>query len=408
MPNPPRLLARFLPDLDPRGPEAFLLVSAAAMPIALSTWQALLNNYAVERAAFSGAEMGLLQSVREVPGLLALTVVFLLAFVREQTLLLACLLLLGLGTALTGVHPSLAWIYATTVLMSVGFHYQETLQQSLTLQWIGKAHASRAMGWQLAARAVAGIAAFAGIWLMLEGLGLDYAWIYAVGGGLTMVAGVIAWRLFPRFPDVQVQSRKLVLRSRYWLFYALTFMGGARRQILIAFAGFMMVERFGYSASQMTLLFVANQVVSMIFAPRIGALIGRWGERRALTLEYAGLVGVFAGYAFVESAPVAVALYLVDHLLFALAIAIRSYFQKIADPADIASSSGLSFTINHIAAVIVPGAFGLIWLVNPAAVFLAGAGMAAVSLGLARLVPGAPEPGRETVLSRPPPAPAAG
>jgi hypothetical protein len=92
----------------------------------------------------------------------------------------------------------------------------------------------------------------------------------------------------------------------------------------------------------------------------------------------------------------------VDHLFFALAIAIKTYFQKIADPADIASTAGVSFTINHIAAVVIPAAFGFLWLASPAAVFLAGSAMACCSLILALNVPRHPRPGEEVLVGRVP------
>ena len=87
--------------------------------------------------------------------------------------------------------------------------------------------------------------------------------------------------------------------------------------------------------------------------------------------------------------------YVVDHLFFALAIAMRTYFQKIADPADIAATAGVSFTINHIAAVLLPAAYGLLWLVSPALVFLSGALLATMSLALSILVPDDPREGNE-------------
>jgi predicted MFS family arabinose efflux permease len=150
---------------------------------------------------------------------------------------------------------------------------------------------------------------------------------------------------------------------------------------------------------QIALLFLVNGALNVVLAPRIGRLIARWGERRALLVEYVGLVGVFVAYAFVESGGVAAVLYVVDHLFFALAIAIKTYFQKIADPRDIASTAAVGFTINHIAAVVIPAVFGLIWLVSPAAVFLAGAAMAAASAVLATMVPSRPLPGRETTFA---------
>ena len=109
-----------------RSPEMLLLLMAAAAPLSFATWEALLNNFAIERAAFTGMEIGILHSLREVPGFLAFTVVFLLLLIREQCLAYVSLALLGFGTVLTGWFPSYIGLYATTVLMSVGFHYYYT------------------------------------------------------------------------------------------------------------------------------------------------------------------------------------------------------------------------------------------------------------------------------------------
>ena len=382
-----------------RREDILLLLMASAVPLSFATWQALLNNFAVERAAFTGVEMGILQSLREVPGFLAFAVVFLLLLLREQTLAYLALLLLGLGTALTGYFPSVVGLYATTVIMSIGYHYYETVQISLSLQWIEKERAPETLGRIIAAGSFASIVTFGLIWLAFDLGGLDFHWVYLLGGGLTVGIALFAWLAFPRFEEKVRQHRHMVLRPRYWLYYALTFMSGARRQIFIVFAGFLMVEKFGFSVGEITLLFLVNAVINVVMAPRIGRLIGRWGERRSLIFEYVGLILVFSAYAFVENAALAAGLYVVDHLFFALAIAIKTYFQKIADPADIAATAGVSFTINHIAAVVIPAAFGFLWLVSPAAVFLSGAAMAAISLLLSFLVPYLPAPGRETVLA---------
>lgn len=122
-----------------------------------------------------------------------------------------------------------------------------------------------------------------------------------------------------------VQHKTLILRSRYWLYYALVFIGGARRQIFIVFAPFMMVERFGLEVHQITGLMLFNYIATMIFAPMAGRLVRRYGERLALIVEYVGLFVVFALYAgiyfFHWGVWLAMSLYVLDHLLFALAIA---------------------------------------------------------------------------------------
>ncbi|MEC9252886.1 MAG: MFS transporter, partial [Pseudomonadota bacterium] len=221
-----------------------------------------------------------------------------------------------------------------------------------------------------------------------------------LAGTLAVALAVVLWRGFPHFESKTIQRKNLVLRRRYWLYYGLTFFSGARRQIFVVFAGFLMVEKFGYSASNIAALFLVNHLFNWLFAERIGALIGRIGEKYALTFEYAGLILVFTAYAFVENGTVAAGLYVVDHMFFALAIAIKTYFQKIADPADIASTAGVSFTINHIAAVIIPAVFGIIWITSPSLVFLIGAAFAACSLILSQNVPSIPSRGNEVVLGR--------
>lgn len=382
-------------------PDILLMLMAAAVPLSFATWNSLLNNFAIERAAFDGAEMGILQSLREVPGFLAFTFVFVLLVLKEQSFALISLAILGIGTALTGFFPTAIGLYCTTVLMSVGYHYYETTQQSLALQWLPKGEAPVVLGRLLAVGGFASLLAYGLIFIIWEWVGLDYQWVYLAGGAVTVLIAFTAWALFPTFEAPTAQRKTLVLRSRYWLYYALTFMGGARRQIFVVFAGFMMVEKFGYSVTAITLLFLINQAFNMVLAPKIGGLIARFGERRALTFEYIGLIGVFVTYAFVENATLAAVLYVIDHAFFALAIAMKTYFQKIADPADIAPTAGVAFSINHIAAVVVPALFGLIWLVNPSLVFLLGAGMATISLLLSRLIPTHPEEGRELRWHKP-------
>lgn len=381
-------------------PEFLLLLMAGAVPLSFATWQALLNNFAIERAAFSGAEIGILQSLREVPGFLAFTVVFLLFLLREQRIALVSLILLGVGTALTGFFPSVIGLYLTTVLMSIGFHYFETIQTSLSLQWVEPERTAEVLGRIIAVGAFTSIVAFAAIWLAFDVMSLDFVTVYILGGGITVAIAVAAWLCFPQFPIRVRQRRQLILRKRYWLYYALTFLSGARRQIFIVFAGFLMVEKFGYSVAAISVLFLVNAALNMLFAARIGRVIGQVGERTALIFEYIGLVGVFVAYAFVNNAHLAAGLYIVDHFFFALAIAIKTYFQKIADPADIASSAGVSFTINHIAAVVLPAALGVLWLSSPAAVFLVGAGLAGLSLLLSLNIPTHPAQGNEVMLGR--------
>jgi predicted MFS family arabinose efflux permease len=383
-----------------KSPELLILLMTVGSGISWAVWLNLLNNFAIERVNFSGAEIGILQSLREVPGFLAFTIIFVLAFVREQRLAYISLALLGIGVMITGVIPTNTAFYLTTILMSVGFHYYETIASSLTLQWIDKDKTAEFLGRVISTRSAASIFAFSLVWLLFEHFEIDFLSVYMVGGGLAVVIALFCWQYFSILPQKANQTKKIILRKRYWLYYVMQFMSGARRQIFMVFAAFLMVEKFGFSVAQISLLLIANAFINVIFAPKIGRLIQRFGERRSLLFEYIGLTFIFVGYALVESGTVAVSLYILDHLFFSIAIALNTYFQKIADPSDIASSAGVSFSINHIAAIFIPVVFGFIWLYSPSMVFYAGAMMAFVSMILALNMPSNPSAGNEVLLGK--------
>ena len=394
-----------------------LILMSCAMAVSLYGWFTLLNNFVIERAAFTGKEIGFLQSIREIPGFLSFLAIFLLPIIREQNLAFFSLAMLGIGTAITGFFPSEYALYATTFWMSMGFHYYETMNQSLTLQLVDKSQTPIHLARQLKASSIGTLGIFIVIILCFDqralvsiqnalgmdavftGFALGFIPLYMIAGIFTLVVAIFCKFYYPIFEAKEVQNKTLFLRKRYWLFYALTFMGGARRQIFMVFAGFLMVEKFGFDVTAITLLYLVNLIGNIWIAPKVGRLIKRLGERKALILEYTGLIAIFSGYAIVDDSRMAAGLYVLDHLFFAFAMAIKTYFQKIADPKDIASTAGTSFTINHIAAVGIPATFGFIWIENPGQVFYIGAGMAVVSLMLALMIPNDPRPGRETRFS---------
>ena len=378
-------------------PKYLLYMMSIAMTLAFATWMVLLNNFVVERAEFSGREIGILQSIREIPGFLAFTTIFVLLLIREQKFAYFSLIMLGIGVLLTGFFPSEIGLYCTTLLMSAGFHYFETVKQSLSLQWLSVSETPEVLGKLIAITSLTSLLTYLFIWFSQEYLSLGFEIIYLIFGVVCLLLTVFMWFGAPLFEGKVNQKKNLVLKRSYWLYYALTFMSGARRQIFVVFAAFLMVEKFKYSVSDIAILFIINHTFNWIFASKIGRLVGKVGERSALTFEYCGLFLIFFAYAYVDSAIMAGALYVLDHLFFSLAIAIKTYFQKIADPSDIASTAGVAFTINHIAAVFIPVSFGLVWLFSPKLVFLMGAMMSVISLILARNIPKDPKYGHEVI-----------
>ena len=388
-----------------RRPEALLILMAIALPLAFSVWSALLNNFVVEIIRFDGLDIGLLHTIREIPGFLAVGVISILLFFREQTLALLMLSVLGLATAVTAWFPFLSGILTLTLLSSIGFHFFETVNQSLQLQWFSKKEAPRKLGKLMAIGSAATLIAYTFLVLGWDKLNLSFNSAYMIAGFSCFSLAVLGYLIFPNFEAPIPQTKKMVLRKRYWLYYLLQFMSGARRQIFVVFAGFMMVERFGLDVQQLTTIYLINLMFNIALAPLLGRAVARYGERKALAVEYFGLSLVFFAYGgiylFGWGVFIATLLYLLDHLFFALALAIKTYFQKIADPQDIAATAAVAFTINHIAAIFLPLGLGFLWLASPFLVFCTAGTLSVISFALALLIPRQPVKGNETIFCAP-------
>jgi hypothetical protein len=362
----------------------YLIMLTIASAVGLQAWQTLFNNVAVEVAGLDGKHVGVIQSVREIPGFLALLAIYVMLIIREHRLSALSILFLGIGLGMTGIFPTFRGLMIATLISSFGFHYYETTNQSLTLQYFNAGQAPWVFGRQYSIAAASNIGV--GLFIYLVSFFLVYSQTYLIIA--FFVGGVAVWGFFqnPERTSLAPQRKKMIFRTKYWLFYFLTFMAGARRQIFMAFAVFLLVKRFGYSVREVTVLFVINNMITYYVSPLIGKSILRFGERRVLTLEYASLIVVFLSYAVVDSRLLVAVLYIFDHIFFGFSMAIKTYFQKVADPRDIAPSMAVGFTINHIAAVVLPALGGLLWMLDYRIPFIAGACMSAVSLAAVQLI----------------------
>ena len=399
MPNILNILKKTVFSKEPFG---LLILLAIAMPIAFSTWVALLNNFVIEVSGFSGVEIGWLQSVREIPGFLAVCVIFILFFISEQRLAYISLALLSLAVAVTALFPEFKGLIITTLVSSIGFHYYETVNQSLQLQWLKKETAPSSIGWIVAAGSGSAFFVYIAIIILWLNLNFNYFFIYFFAGLLCLLIVVFCFFYYPQFQIGKKQRLAIVLKRRYWVYYTLQFFSGARRQIFVVFASFMMVEKYGFDVHQITLLLLANFLINIFMAPLIGRFIEKFGERLSLIVEYFGLMVIFLLYAglyyFDWSYIVASILFIADHMFFGLAFAMKTYFQKIADSEDFAPTAAVAFTINHISAVFLPVLLGYIWIHNNSAVFYLAAVLSFISLIVAILIPRFPSKGNESIL----------
>ncbi len=364
----------------------FLFILTFTQIVGYQTWQTLYTNFIVEVVDLNAQQNGIVQSIREFPGLLAITVLFFLRFMKEESMAIVSVFLLGVGVAITGFLPSFSGMLFSTLCMSIGFHYYETVNQSISLQAFNTKLSPIVFGRLRSISALGNI--FVAVLILLFASFFTYKQMYLATGLVAMFGAFWAIGKRPDLSLLPAQRKGLVFRKKYWLFYALTLLSGGRRQIFTIFSLFLLVEKFEYSVTMVTSLFLINNTVNWLLNPLIGKLINAHGEQKLLTFQFLPAIGIFLGYAYIDNGLIVAALYILDQFTFNFNIAEKTFFQKMADKADIAPSMAMSFTINHIAAVVVPVVGGTLWLIDYKLPFILGAILAVMSLVLVQFING--------------------
>lgn len=356
----------------------YLMVLVICASAGLQGWTALFTNYAKEVVGVNGFQIGVAQAVREIPGFLSFAAIYVLLVMKEHRLSAWSVVLLGIGSALTGFFPTYPGLLMTTFFMSVGFHFFETTNKSLTVQYFDT-HQSPVVFARLRGY---GALANIGVGVLIWGLShfLEYRFNFLLLGLFIATAGITMLFSHPADKDMPHQSKRLELKRKYWLFYVLNFLSGTRRQIFTVFAIFLLVDHYALSLQVVTAIYVVNYTLTWLLNPLISKALNKYGERVVLTLESASLVVLFLGYGFIENVWVVVALYVIDSIFFNFSIGLNTYLQKTADKADLGSATAVGFTINHISAVVIPVFGGMLWMLNWRLPFLVGMGFSLLSL----------------------------
>jgi hypothetical protein len=357
---------------------AYLLVLVICANAGLQGWMALFTNFAKEVIGVNGFQIGVAQSVREIPGFLTFLVMYVLLIMKEHRLSAWSVVLLGIGIGATGFFTTFTGLLCTTMIMSIGFHYFETTNKSLTVQYFDKLEAPVVFARLRGYGALANIAVL-GIMLILT-TRLPYSANFLILGIFISISGIYMLTRNPVKKKKAHQDIMPVLYRKYWLYYVLNFLSGARRQIFIVFALFLLVEKYHLKVTTVTGIFALNYVLTYLTNPYISKAIINYGERVVLSLESASLVILFLGYAFIENVWVVIGLYVMDSIFFNFAIGLNTYLQKTSDTKDLAQTTAVGFTINHISAVIIPLFGGALWMLNWRLPFIIGACLTIVSL----------------------------
>ncbi len=356
----------------------FLMLAVGAVGFTMTLQLALNSNFVGQEMRLTGLQQGLLETCRESCGIFALGILALLAGMAESLIAAAMLLLLAVGMTSYAFVPTYGWLVLASMVWSQGLHVWMPLPNSMGLALADKGKAGRKLG-QLSAAGAVGSALGLSVALVLVSFHLVKIRPLWILGGLTAIVASAACLAIPR--NIKATRSRLVIRKKYRLYYLLCFLEGWRKQIFIAFAGYLLVVKHGTSLQTMLILWIINQAIAWMISPIVGRGIDRFGERRMLLVYYLVMTSIFVGYATITSHPhVLYGLFVADGVFFVFAMALTTYVNRIAPPEEHTSTLSMGVAMNHVAAVTMPLVGGLLWrYVDYRWAFIVGAVVAAIS-----------------------------
>ena len=355
-----------------------IALNTFALYFGFTVWRVIFNNFAKEVLDITPAQIGIIQSVREVPGLLGFTVGALALYLAEVKIVTLSIVLAGVGLIMVGHADSVFMLGVGTLVMSVGFHSFLSSNNALLLHFIKTKESGKAQGKIKSTESLAGV--IATLCVLVTTFFFGYRETLTAFGVLVILVGFY-FTFILKSNRAREEERKVTLKKKYSLYYVLSFLRGCRRHIFTTFAIFLLVANHQISISTAAILFFISNLLTIYTNRLMGNLVEKWGERAVLAGSSFLLIFIFSGYAYIPWLPLLAVFYVADNMLFGSSIALHSYVRKISDKADLTSCISFSVTINHISAVFLPVLGGLIWeVLGFRATFLFGAAIVLIDM----------------------------
>lgn len=389
--NPKRILDR-IREMSPQ--LRLFILGILLTGMAGGIFETTFNNYLSDTFHIGADARGFLEFPRELPGFLTALFAGMLFFLPETMIAAACGVAIGLGMIGIGIWGA-SWsaMLALMILWSTGTHLLMPVRSSVSIHLAEDARPGRRLGQVYGAGLAATIIGCGAVWICTKYLQAAYSVMFSIGGIAALLSSLAFGAM--RLPHAHLKRPSFIWRRRYWLYYVLAFLFGARKQIFITFGPWVLVRVFDQPAYVIAQLWIAAAVLGVVVQPVLGRMIDRFGERRVLVADSILVFTVCAGYAFthlIEERGFALwvlyACYVGDHLLFGVNMARTTYLSKIAPKEHVSPTLSLGITINHAVSMSVPSLGGLMWIrFGHPSVFMAAAGIAVLMCLFSLMIP---------------------
>ncbi len=367
---------KFNTVFSPRSGAGAFFFSILLWGIGVGCFAAALNNYLSEIHNMDSIERGWLEFFRELPGLALVFMLALLHKVSDWKILRLGTMISMAGAALLLIPADKIFVIAFIMIWSLGEHLVMPIRQGIAMQVAKPGYAGQSLGFLTGIMNFGAVAGsllvacifYAGtVWFnQSETVLFNILWGFII---LLMLASTIS-TFTKNAPSVPSKRPRLYFNRKFSKFYALELFYGARKQIFLTFAPYVLIREFGFSTASMAFLLGICAFINIFAAPAVGKLTDKWGYRNTMIwdtviLFFVCLLYGFAGKLFsLQTALWVVCInFVLDAVISTTSLATNLYVKELAaDQDELTSTLSTGISINHLISIIAAPVGGWIWI----------------------------------------------
>lgn len=345
------------------------LIASVLLGMVTAVESTSLANRLYEDLNFTVMQRSLLETPRELPGLLTVVMIGMLNGLGDLRIAAAANIIGGIGLLFFGLVPNqFALILIFLVVYSTGQHLYMPLASTISMHFAKGGNFGERLGQVQSLSSVSVIVSSGILFLLYRFLNVSYQFVFIVAAFAMILAGIL-FLFIGKDSKPIVSEKRFVFRKEYKMYYILATINGARKQITITFVPWMIIDIFGQPVTTITALFFVVCIINIFFKPWFGRLIDRKGERYALQLEAVIMFLACIGFAFSKIAfgfQAALAIvgvcYVADKLMESASMARATYVKKLSnDPAEVARTLSMGMSMDHVVSMFIPVVAGFVW-----------------------------------------------
>ena len=363
----------YLPGLKIRP----FLLTVLFSGLAIGFYKGIQDNYLAEIVQITKVERGIVEFFRELPGLL---LIFILAamyrFSETKVYKIGTAIMLAGVIGLLFLGTSKVLVILCMVIFSSGDHIVMPMKHSLPLTLANKGKGGASLGIMSAISHggnILGFLAVTAMFLVLSFLGIPrdsligYKTVFLIAAILLFFAFLFSMTM--KNQGTQVKRSRFYFHKKFTKYYMLEVFYGARKQIFLTFAPYVLILFYGANTSVIAFLLAICAGFGMLFSPLIGRLVDRLGYKTIMVGDTLLLMVVCFFYGFAhrifpkDIAFIVVCVnFVLDSVISLASMASNVYVQDISDsPSEMTATITTGISVNHFISVIIALLGGLLW-----------------------------------------------